>query len=475
VSERRRRIAGLLAITVAAAASAATSPPPLPSPAVSRDSSGEISLTAEAPVASVIVTVSANATLRGAGGRTSVTVSGAAQPLPSGAQAPVIAWFRDLDDGAPDAPIRPSPNGLTAYVMLDCVEPGDCERQYRITAALVDPNVEATTFTWQVHAETRLGSGASGASEPPAPTGSRLEIRADSVDPVDPATVAGMSTPAETVELGPDAPVAIRDLIVSLTNGGGHPDLAGGAVLSTVIEAIENVYQPPIVARLVDSERHGGGLDDRPVSGDMLFADCPIEEPCERRVRLELLWQGGDLEGEASASWSVNAWTAVASGPAPAVSVEQTRAVTVDAGTPRIAASATGSVDVAAGRQAYRRVTVALDQTAVDQQASPYRAWVVLRLHATADERSAGAIRVGFQPGISSIDVQPGATLDLVSPAVPLTCGGRSDCSTALDFGTTIQDGRGAIDWEIDAEVIYTEPIEPPPGATVALEVTERE
>jgi hypothetical protein len=142
---------------------------------MSDGATGTIEVTAENPVATVDVSVTANAALRSAlTNSTEVAIgasfSGNSNPDPATAMTLVTV---EALDGPPAASTDVFPT-LRSFFDEACGA-GDCTRRYRITVVLVDSEADRATFDWSATASSRFGPGGATGSPPPE---ARLEVTA---------------------------------------------------------------------------------------------------------------------------------------------------------------------------------------------------------------------------------------------------------------------------------------------------------
>ena len=209
----RRTVARTLVLILAGLAVAGTSASPQPPPLATAKASGRLEVTAERPIASVVVTLAGNAAARSiAGSRIVSRVAGGASSLTNG---PTILVVEPLD--------RPGANSAygSSVDLLQNLDDGcpalaDCSQRFRISAVLLDPETATAGVDWQATAELR----ADGPNRPSsAPAGARLDATAGDPASRPAAELARTGLPAETVHVDAVHPLASRFLDLTLPAG----------------------------------------------------------------------------------------------------------------------------------------------------------------------------------------------------------------------------------------------------------------
>jgi hypothetical protein len=431
------------------------------------------------PIASVDVTLRLNAVLRGASGsRTTVSFYGAPGSASNPLSPPVVGTIVDLDASASPS-LSPSPAFATrtpnvSISLDDCPTTGDCIRHFRVVAALVDQTQGDATFSWNASAQTLINGGTS--SAPPPPAGSELEMTTAPIVTSPATTLAAKTLATEHVAVSEETPLLVRIIRLRLPKGPGDGPIVAGAVLRALVDGRPAERDQLIQFDVFDPDAATLTADNRPAPFDpaRVFEGCEPGAECERRLRVEVFWRGGQSGQVTSGEWSLSAWASAAgNGKAPPVDLTLESEHAVTAAALRQTTTASGSFDVTSTGQQRMVAQVVLDNSSLPQTTTTIAA-ARIRLHATATNAGIGkdaiAVFAGSRPAYSQIG--PGETLDLVSELVPIRCGGRTTCMVPFDFGAG-QSGNGSpyghVDWTVTAEVIYEDPAMPPADAHISL------
>ena len=457
-----RRLASVLVLVVAGLAVAGTSAPPTPPPTVQSEATGVIELGPDRQMASVEVTVTANAALLGdATNRTSVTVLRVNAPGEDVAKSPISVMAIELvGPGLPA--VTGTAASLADNITVSCPPTGDCTRTYRITAALAGPADGPVQVGWRVVAESRMGVSSTPVTAPP---GARL-----TVDAGEPGAVADHSAsaaiPAATVRLDPTQPRFIqtvsvvqprsaRETIVSLRSAvqRDHPErsLEQAAVgFASVDGTLRSTY--------------GFGS-----SQEIRLPPCAEANGCRTDLRIFGDWRGGPLDEGATVDLSLGASLMSLVADEPVTGKLSIEAGELSALRAEPAGQTTGTIATGGKTIQRRQVEVAFDRSALDGaipgDAREVRSGVALLATMTSATRSAtGNTRdVLVHAGSGFASGPTGARLELSSEAIPVSCVG-STCSATIDleaWNYVAPAGDVTVDWTLDVGLVLD------PGVTI--------
>ncbi|HEX2755489.1 MAG TPA: hypothetical protein VHM48_08500 [Candidatus Limnocylindrales bacterium] len=477
-----RRLARLLVLLLAGLAVAGTSPSPPPPPLATAHAEGELHLTAERPIASVDVTIQANAVLRGLKGSV-VTGQVASDPVGSAPAGPAIVTIVPLDDPASSVSLGSAPS---VSVRLDAGCPPDdaCARHYRITAVLVDPTAEDAVVSWHASAEFR----SDGPERPSAaPADGRLEVAADDVTTRPAVELARASLAPETIHLDRDHPLASRDLEIDQP-----PGLAGAGAERTWL-AFLTVTAPgaPAVAgdrpAIVQVGMPGreqplasGSIGRHPIYPDR----CAGTTGCPTPLRLDAILPGGPGDLAKDVTWSIDlvAYGPVGAAPPEPLAARLLGSTAIDPSAPRLTASETGAFDIAPRVPGRRNATVTLDATRLAQVDGPISGQLQLRFEVTTTSTGpvqtldlalgAGSSAGGL--GAAYESVPSGRVDDLDSAVVAVECDGRSSCQVDIPFSVATQVDATAnvhVAWKLTALWYPDAPHRLPPDVALLLAI----
>ena len=414
-------------------------------------STGTIEVTAENPVATVDVSVTANAALRSAPtNATEVAIGGKFSGSSAGdpSMAKTIVSIEALD-GPPQASSDVFPY-LRSFLDEGCGA-GDCTRHYRITVVLIDLEADRATFDWVTTASSRFGPGGATGSPPP---GSRLEVTAEPPVLLPAARLTRMVVATGPVQIDAAHPRTVVTYDLTLAPDG--PTAGASPLLVLRLEPDEqaprSMNRPAVLTVSLGSDHLAstqlfGALQIVPIA---LPRTCAEPKGCTDSLNVQVDWGGGEPTDGLEQAWSLTAIALAPEGgpPAPmAFGAESRTVLSTDA--PALTATATGSFDIGKGRFASLDGTVTMDTTAVDQGQVPVHGVVQGTLTGTwTGEGGTAETRVGIVIDERSVIGPPDKPLAVVSRLVPLDCQARSRCSTVLPFGASI-DSAGAIDAQV--------------------------
>jgi len=474
-ADRRRRLASIAVLVVAGLASAATSARPSPPPVLSSESSGSLTLTRDGPVASVDLTVTANDTLLSApGANTIIRVQRAVADNATNA-ATVLSIVRL--DGPPDFPHTGVAPSVFEPLSTVCQNERPCTRHYRLTAALLDPSVDGPVVVrWTAAAETRIGPD-TGASQPPAPSGSVLSVTTGREVAADAERIVRAATPLADARLDAAHPRFV--VPVTLIR---PPSTAAGMTERTVLRWTadadhEQPYQSPRVS--VGVELNGAAIS-RGGYGTEFDIDLPVcDNPagCSDQLAVTGVWLGGVPDDAATVHWSIasGAFATSPDGDVPAkVTASTTPKPALQAEFGAVA-RATGSLVTGGQRSTDRNVVATIEGLRMTGGGAASHSFVQFTLKASTASRGhrTDDVRVGLAGWSTAAPV--GTDQTFVSALTPIDCSGGI-CRASAGLVASAYQAPGddiSVDWEITAKLV-TDPGVVAADATVKLEVTER-
>ena len=453
----RRTVARTLVLILAGLAVAGTSASPQPPPLATAKASGRLEVTAERPIASVVVTLAGNAAARSiAGSRIVSRVAGGASSLTNG---PTILVVEPLD--------RPGANSAygSSVDLLQNLDDGcpalaDCSQRFRISAVLLDPETATAGVDWQATAELR----ADGPNRPSsAPAGARLDATAGDPASRPAAELARTGLPAETVHVDAVHPLASRFLDLTLPAGvaGVTGERTVLAFLTVSSAPVPNAGQPAGIRLGVPGEL--GPLTTGQAGRSPFFpAACAEAAGCTTALRLDLTAPSGN-DVARDVDWSV---TVVGFGPPGAdppdhLGIKVTGSADLGPTSPAIDATQTGTFEVRKLASGSKVAIVTIDAATVAQSATPIRGFLqiqyALRSTGPVGERTLN-LGVGADVGPRSVpnvygQLKEGGSTILSTAVVAADCEGRSRCEYGVPFFTTVSDDGPAIpvEWTISA------------------------
>jgi hypothetical protein len=430
-------------------ASLGTSPPSPPEPALTDEASGTIEVTADQPVATLDISVTASAELRSA--PTNFTEV-AIRPTNNGADlatAKTIATIESLDgDHASKTDAFPF---LTTSLDQAC-GPGACTGHFRITVVLMDPETDRATFDWAARASSRFGPGGGTGSPPP---GARLEVKAQSPVLLPAARLTRTVVPGGPVRIDSAHPRTVVTYDVTLPSD--RPAEGGSPLLVLRLEPDEGAKPGMNRPALLTIGLGSDPLASTHLSGALQIMPIPLPrtcvEPkgCPDSLNLQFDWGGGDPTNVLDQVWSLTSIALAPDASPPALfafGAESRTVLSTDDQT--LTATAAGSFDIGKGKSAFLDGTVTMDTTAIDQGQVPVHGVVQGALTATwTGEGGTAETTVRILIDETAVTGPRGEPLVVVSRLVPLDCQARSRCSTMLPFGASI-DSAGAIDAHVE-------------------------
>jgi hypothetical protein len=437
----RPRLAGVLALVVASASLLATSPSPTPPPGIVGTATGQIELTAEAPVATTEMTV---VTTGPAPSRTVFSL-GFRVLKPERGPFPIVARVMDAEGTILGYETQSPMLGVTDTTVPPCGAGERCEAHYRIVALLTDPEGGPVTIEWTGSAGSHFADGV-------VPAGASVAVEAD-----EPVLVAGddmrwASTALETVPVGFDQPFALRSFRVAMPAVDPALPMASGLVVEARVRGERQVvYLPPVAVRVYADGELVADLARNSTGGDLAFG-LSCRPACERTYDLELTWSGGDPALGAETDVRVLAWAIPESADEQLeVAAAGSEAITQDLA--RVRASAPLVREVAARGRIQDIVTARLALPATTGGAFDGFARVTLRGTAPGAAGDEGRIeyRVGEGP---TLQAAPGAAMLSVSELVPVTCRAGDSCPVPFDVLVLSPDRPLTFELELEVEFI---------------------
>jgi hypothetical protein len=464
---------------VAALASLGTSASPQPPPALTDTTTGTIEVTAENPVATVDVSITANAALRSAPMNSTEVAIGATSA--SGgmdpAKATTLTTIEALD-GQPAVSTDAFPS-LKSFMDGAC-GPGECTRRYRITVVLTDPEADRARFDWAASASSRFGAGGGTGSPPPD---ARLEVTAE------PAVLV----PAERLTRVSVTPAPVRV-------DAGHPRTAVTYELTRPRDAATFGDSSKLVLRL-EGEEGDVNVMDRPATllvhlGDVQVATTqlrrrlqlvPITLPttcddpggCVEPLTFQFDWEGGDLSNVIDQAWSVTGVAIAAKdGPAAPLSFGPDSRTALSTDDPHLTATTSGTFDIGRDNSTFLDATVTLDASELGQGLGGVRGAVQGILTATSTpEGGTPKTEVRIVVEERGAVGQPGEPLAAAGRLVPLDCEGRSRCEAVLPFGASMGYADPVdvhVEWTLTVVFLPDPPGSLPPDVELLLETAPR-
>lgn len=470
IESRRRRAASLAVLSLAAVASLGTSPSPQPPPALSEATTGTILVTAESPVATVDVSVTANAALRSAPtNSTEIRIGAANISGPGPVKATTLVTVEALD-GAPDARTDLFPT-LGTYLDEACGV-GACTRRFRVTVVLTDPEADRATFDWAASANSRFGAGGGTGSPPP---GSRLEVTAEQV----------VLVPADRLSLTTVTPDSVR-------LDGAHPRTVVTYELTRPPDGPTAGASPRLLLRLEETDGAPGtvmvAVGDAIVGSTRLFgpsqlvpfslpATCENPEGCTEPLTITWEWDGGIGSETVEQGWSL---TGVTTAPPDARPVpftfgegSTTRSSLDD---PHPTATTSGSFDIGRDRFTFIDATVILHPNVADQGQGKLRGVIQGTLTATSSGVGGTAeTKVGIVIDERRVEAAPGEPLVAVSRLMPIDCARR--CAIDFGFGATMNRTDPIdthVEWTLTVVFLADAPDSAPSDVELLLETRPR-
>jgi hypothetical protein len=450
-----RRLASILVLVVAGLAVAGTSASPTPPPTIQSEATGALELGPDRQMASVEVTVTANAALLAdATNRTSVTVSRVNAPGENLATGPISVMAIELV-GAGVPAVTGTAASLADNVTSGCPLTGDCTRTYRISAALTGPADGPVAVGWRVVAESRLGVSSSPVSAPP---GARLTITSGDPVAVTDHSAAG-AIPAATVRLDPNQPRFVQTVTVV------QPRSSTEAIV-----ALRSAVQRDHAERYLEQAAVGFESVDGTLRSSYGFGSsqeirlpaCAEAKGCRTDLRIFGDWRGGPLDEGATVDLALGASLMSLAADEPVTGTLAIEAGELTALKAEPAGRTTGTIATGGKVIQRRQIEVAFDRSALDGvipgDARQVRSGVALLATMTAATRSATGntrdVLIHASAGFASGPT--GARLELSSEAIPVSCVG-STCSATIDLEAWNYDapaGDVTVDWTLDVGLV---------------------
>jgi hypothetical protein len=453
---RRRRVAATLALAIASASLLATSASPSPPPTIVDSATGEITLTKDAPMASVPM---------------HVRLGG---PPPFSAQLSVSLERIDPQTGpAPlvmrvvDGSGEVISSGIDALIDLAretrlpaCPESGPCEADYTLIALLADPDAGPITITWDADAGSRFANDK-------APAGATISLEADAPIPVAADELRFASASVANLSLDAASPFLRRSFRVAMPATDPSRPLASGLVLMAPWRGdAQVVYLPPIA---IDASVDGHSVlaQGRATSQSATFLPLTCKPACEQTYDLDLSWTGGDPAIGASTDLQLFAWALPAT-PDAEVSVTAAGSAQVGDRSASIRAPLHITRTIPAGGRIQDVLTATLDLSDAER-GRPFHGYARLWMDATAPGAHGEEGRLEFSLGGGpNILADPGGPMRYASALIPLECvSGR--CDVPIDV-MVLPEGihlPADVDLPLEIEFVTQEGTAIPPGATI--------
>lgn len=473
----RRRTASLLVLLIAGLAVAGTSAKMPPPPLATAAANGTLEVTADRPIAAIEVTLEANAILHGVPG-SSIVARVVAQPKIATTDGPAVVLIEPLDDPTGINSMGPTAS-VTGQMGDGCAPGGACVRRYRITAILVEPEVNAAV-TWNATAEFRFD----GPNRPSAaPAEGRLAVTSGEVT-VRPASEVGRaSLKPETVHLDRDHPFASRE--VDIDQPTGPPGVGQGrtwlAFLEVTAPDAAGGGRPGIV-QVVESGRQGALT--RGTNGRLPFYPpaCSASAGCTTPLRVDASLPGGLGDLAADITWSIVmvAYGPIGDPPPAPLAVRLLESTAIDATKPHLVASETGTFDIARDVPVRRNATITLDANQIPPGDGLLTGHLQVRYEvATTSTGPAQPVNLALGSGDSSNtfastygSIKSGQAGGLVSEVLVMDCGHQGPCVVHVPIFAGLQvDAQDGVDvaWTLTALWFPDPPDQLPPNGSLTL------
>lgn len=441
---------------------------------------GTIQVTAENPVATVDLSVTANAALRSAPtNATEVaigsTFSGGSAGDP--AMAKTLVTVEALE-GPPQASTDAFPY-LRSFLDEGCGA-GDCTRHYRITVVLIDPEADRATFDWVATASSHFGPGGATGSPPPE---ARLKVTAEppALVPADRLTRTTVTPDSVRIDASHPRTVVRYDLTRA-------PDVATSGDSAKLLLRLDandddpNVFaqRATVTVRLGDVQVASVGLTGRlqlmPVT---LTATCDDPIGCVEPLIFQFEWEGGDPANVVDQAWSLTG-VAIApeDGPATRLAFGAESRTVLTTEDPHLTATTSGSFDIGKDNFRFLDATVTLDASLLEQGQGGVHG--VVQGTVTATTTAAGGTaktQVMLVIEQRSASGSTGEPLAATGRLVALDCEGRSRCPTVFGFGASMgqTDAVDAhVEWTLTVVFLPDPPGTIPPEIELLLETAPR-
>jgi hypothetical protein len=460
---RGRSTARFLSLMVAGLAVAGTTPAPTRSPTIQAQGEGTIELSADHPMASVVVTVTANAALLSdPTNRTSISVTRMAT-RDDGAGGPIVVMAIESVDEA-GAPIVGTSPSLSESVNAVCQRTGDCIRHYRITATLAGPAERPRTVGWRVAAETRTGTDASPAAPPP---GSALTVSPDRQVAIDDhSALAAVRSPEVTLD--PAHPRFVQP--VTLVQPARGSALLVGSLQAVIDGGASNAYEQRQAIRVetmdgTPLERTGPNIDD------IRLPACDQPKGCRTPLRVVGDWTGGSPASGVTVGWLLGASLFELDQAAPAkVGGLSLELGDLMAARPVPVAGTAGTIVTGGEKIRTQGIAVTIDGRGIHGSADGAGVHLQATLAATTTSKTGSTKNALFRIGRIAVNGPTGDNLSGVSELIPVSCGGDVCTATvpleAWVYGTPADDVTLA--WRLSGALVAD------PGITVDPDIAVR-
>jgi hypothetical protein len=477
---RARRLASFASLLFAAVATLGTSASPPPPPAMSDDAKGTLVVTPDEPVATVDVTVTANAAVQAAPGSfTRVQIrAGAFTAGASGASGAITTIeAREVEAQTNSTPVNIGVLPQIGVTIDKACGPADCVRHFRITTVLVDPTLKEARVDWVATIESRFGaSGATGS----APPDGRLDIAAGEINTVTKASIVQAEARTKPIRLDGTHPRTVVTLDVLRPPDGAVRSLGPLLVLELAGDTSLGSSDAPVQVAgvLGDVTVFGGYLRPTPeVMATNLPPGCDDPGGCRSKLALTFTRQPRAPE-TLDISWTLRG-VAIApeGGAAGPLSLGEPTTTTVSFEQPDLVARATGTATIGQGANVRLRGVVTLDETAVAQGGPHVSGFLRATLTITTPS-VAGAPTDALGLSVDGSYGNSGPTGREVSASGQLhelTCGGRSRCDATIDAGAGLKAGvPGTVvaTWTLEVQFVAADGVVVPPGAQLLVAAT---
>lgn len=467
---------------VAAAATIATSPPREPVGEIGANGKQSAELNAETPKATGEMVLELNGAALPSQPQDSDTVEGEIMFVASDASGALmgpasVPMKLDVTAvGLPQPPRRSSERQLSWPIEELCRVAEPCKRTFSFTVEWLRP---APGDSYDVQVSAILALRYPGQSS--APAGAQATIRASGLHAIAAGPALHATTDLGEVRLAQDAPFAARHLVVRASAEALAQ--AAGADASGLLK-IESPGAGPAVALTVIDDRkphasHGPGE----ILG--LFEGCEARRPCERGFTVAAQWTGARKDGQLALQWSFESvirFTKSSSVPRNArLSVEIDSRAAVDAESPRVTATSSGTLPLTSV-QGRARGTTTLVVTGPPRSGAflGARPPAIAELTLTVTRGAASApSTVSLSVAVdrwSSVEPPRQYTVTADGPPLRVALAPLASCPPQPDkCAGTIQIGAGSKDippptitWELSVEIAYPGGV--PPDARIEIE-----
>ena len=453
---RRRRAGALLALAVASASLLATSASPSPPPTIVDEATGDITLTKDAPMASVPLHVRLGGP---APFLAQLSVSFAATGREPGI-TPIVTRVVD-GEGSIVAPNADQPvGGISEARLPECPKAGPCEADYTVVAVLADPAAAPVTVTWTANVGSRF-------AQDKAPPDATISVAGDPPEPVAADAMRFASASADDLGMGAADPFRRRSFRFAMPGSDPSRPLASGILLLARTDGeAQVVYLPPV---LVDASVDGDSVlaGARPSGQATILLPLSCRPACERTYDLDLTWTGGDPAIGASTDLQLFGWV-IPDAADEELAITEAGSGEVGDRSATIRAPLHLTRTIESGGRIQDILTATLDLAGAEPGLQ-FHGYARLWLDATAPGTTGDEGRVEFSLGDGpNIHAEPGTPMRYASALVPVDCrAGR--CDVPIDVLILPEGIRlpADVDLPLEIEFITPEGSGIPPGATI--------